>query len=328
VTAPVDYLVQQSFLVGAKETSWNTPVTTPTFSIPLLQPKWSPKLKWLPDVSMVGSPTETRDLVPGKRYDELTFKSNMYTDSIGNQLLAVLGAADVVAGTGPYTHTFKLLNNGAVGSQPPSYTLQYYDSSVTREIAGARLATFDIAWSADGAVECTNTWQGAIESDLTATPTNTVSTKHFVPGWSVGITTGGTAFTIMVSGNISITRSTEPIWVSDATQGPHQMFDAAIKVSGKVKFVVETSGFNPFTGSNSAMVRNQLVTVITFTDPVSNDSVALTMSACQFMNPTTDAGSKYYQVDAEFEAVGNTTDAVSGISPIAAVLTNGQSTAY
>lgn len=317
---PIDYLVQQSFLAGAKETTWGTPVVTPTFWIPIMDAKWSPKVKWLPDTSMVGSPAVTRDLVPGKRYDELTFKSNMYLDSIGNQLLNILGA-QTVTGTGPYTHTFKLLNNGAIGSQANSYTLQFYDSVQARELAGAMLQSLEFSWSADGGVEINNTWLSTAESDVT-TPTNTPTTTNFVPGWNLGVSLGGSASNLMISGSLKIDRATAPIFVSDATQAPHLVFATAIKVTGKVKFLVETGGFNPFSGSNNAVSRNQLATVLTFTDPVTSNSLAFTMSKCQFINPSTDSGSKWYQVDAEFEGVSNTTDASTGISPIQATLIN------
>ena len=327
MAAPIDYLVQQSFLAGAKESSWGTVNPTPAFWIPMMGTKWSPKVKWLPDTSMVGSPAVTRDLVPGKRYDELTFKSNMYLDSIGNQLLAVLGAADVVTGTGPYTHTLKLLNNQAVGSQPPSYTMNYFDGFQDRQLAGCRWASLDLTWSADGAVEINNTILTGSESDI-STVTNTPSTAHFVPGWSLGITFGGVASNIMLSGGLNITRGTEAIFVSDATQAPHLIFTGPIQVKGKAKFLVETGGFNPFAGSNSALIRNQIAVVLTFTEPVSGNTLAFTMTNCQLINPTTDSGAKYYAVDTEFEAVADTTDAVTGISPIAAVLVNGQSTGY
>lgn len=322
-----NYLVQQSFFALAKEVTWGTPVTPPTIFIPMLQPKWTPKLKWLPDISMVGSPSETRDYVPGKRNDEVSFKHNMYLDSYGAVMLGLLGGPDTVTGTGPYTHTIKLLNNVSVASQPPSYTMYYFDSSQARQIPGSKLGSLDISWNADGAVECTSNWIGGFEADV-STPTNTPSTANFVPGWDVAMSVGGSPFLIFVSGSINITRGTQAIFTSDGTQAPHYVFTGAIEVKGKAKLLVEASGFNPFSGSNSALQRNQLLATIVFTDPVSSNTLTLTMTKTQFTNPVIDAGSKYLLADCEFEAIANTTDAASGISPISAVLVNSQAAAY
>ena len=234
----VDYMVQQSFVGVGKETVYGTPVV-PGFWFPIQSPKWTPKLKWLPDNSMVGSPTETRDLVPGVRFDEFTCKHHLYLDSIGNELLGILGADDVVTGTGPYVHTFKLLNNPS-GSQMPSYTIDYFDASQTRELSASRMATLELAWSADGDVEVTPTWICNPESNIDL-PTQTLSTATFVPGWNLSVTINGVQSNIMVSGSLTISRGTASIWVSNGQQAPHINFAGPISAKGKAKFMVETS---------------------------------------------------------------------------------------
>lgn len=319
----VDYLVANSFMGVGKETDYDTPVV-PGFWIPFMSPKWTPKVKWLPDTSMVGSPVVTRDLVPGVRFDSYAFKHNLYLDSIGNQLLGILGAADVVTGTGPYVHTFKLLNNAATGSQPPSYTIDYFDASQTRQIAGAKMASLDLAFGAEVACTATSTYIGNPETDIDV-PSQTPSTAHFVPGWDMAIEIDSVPSTILVSGSLNIDRGTAGIFTS-GQQGPHLVFSGPIKATGKAKFLIEAGATAFF--SSVAVTRDQLPVVLTFTDPVSADTLALTMSACQFEDPVLDPGSKWLQVDVNFEAVSDTTDAVSGISPMAAVLTNSQSADY
>lgn len=324
MTAPQDFLVANGFFGLGKETTWDTPVV-PGFWIPMQSPKWNPDEKWLMDESIVGSPVVTRDAVPGVRKDTFDLKHYVYPDSIGNFLVALLGGTDTVSGTGPFIHTVKLLNNAATASQPPSYTLDYFDSSQTRQIAGARIASTGLTWSADGTIECTSKFIGMPETDVSL-PTQTLSQAHFVPGWGVSLSLAGTPLVTLVSGSLDITRvGTDAIFTATNQQGPHNIFSGPIQVKGKAKCLVETGAANFFT---TALARNQQVGVLTLTEPVSAATLALTMSAMQFMKPVLDDSKKWLMVDVDFEAIADPTDATTGISPLQAVLTNSQSTAY
>lgn len=321
---PQNYLTSGGYFGLGIETTFDTPVT-PGFWIPYQTPKWDPDLKWLMDESIVGSPTVTRDAVPGVRKDMFNVKHYMYMDSIGNFLRAIFGGVDTVTGSGPFTHTIKLLNNNATASQTPSYTLDYYDSSQTRQMAGARLKSFDITWTADGTLECQSDWVSMPETDIGA-PTQTPSTAHFVPGWGVNFSLGGVATATLLSGTITLTRvGTDAIFTAANTPNPHNIFAGPMQIKGKAKALVEASTFNFITNSLS---RDQLAQIVTFTEPVSGNTLALTMTASQFMKPVLDPSKKWLIVDVDFEAIGNTTDATSGISPGAAVLVNAQSSPY
>ena len=314
--AIVDFLTQQSFLGIGRETTYGTAVV-PGFWIPMSSPKWTPKLKWLPDTSMTGTPALPRDLVPSVRYDEITYKHNLYMDSIGNELLAVLGAADVVTGTGPFHHNFKLLNNPATGSQPPSYTIDYFDASQARQAVASRMNQLEFSWSADGAIEVTPSWICNPETDVTL-PTNVPTTASFAPGWDIVITINGTTSLIMVSGSLTITRGTASIFTSSGQQGPHLNFAGPVEAKGKAKFLVETglsSFFSGAVGGNNAMIRNPVPLVLTITEPVSGNTLAITQTTAQFQNPVLDPGQKYLQVDVEWTAVCNATDAVTTVPP-------------
>lgn len=319
-----DYLSQGAFIGFGKETTPDTPVTS-SFYVPFSAPKWNPNLKWQTDESMVGSATVTRDLVPLVRYDELSFKHYLYLDSIGMQLVAILGGTDNVTGTGPYVHTVKLLNSPSTGYQAPTYTLDYFDSSQTRQIAASKLSKLELAWTADGTVEVTDTWMGFPENDISK-PSPTASTASLVPGWGLAVTIGGTASNIMLSGSLTIDRGAEAIFVSSGLQSPHQIFQGPLTAKGKMKFLVEPGSINFF--GNTGMTHDQQAVVLTFTDPVSGDILTFTTTKAQFNKPQLDPGKKYLAVDCEFTATDNTTDASTGVSPIQAALTNTQSTAY
>jgi hypothetical protein len=319
---PVDYLVANSFFGLGAETTWDTPVM-PGFWIPMLDPKWTTKLKWLPDEALYGSPAHNRDQVPGPRYDEFSIKHSMYQDSIANFLRAALGSTDTVTGTGPYTHTIGLLNSPTTGSQPPSYTIDYFDASQTRQLAGSRLNTFTLTFGADVAVEAVSTFVCMPETDVTL-PTQTLSTAHFVPGWDMVLDLGTVQSAVIVSGELSIERQTEAIFTATGQQAPHNVFAGPIIVKGKVKFVLE-GGDATFANS---LVRDQFVAKLIFTDPVSAAAITFQMSAFQFMNPVLDISKKWLQVDAEFSAVDNSADALSGLSPLKAIVVNSQASAY
>lgn len=320
--APVDYLVANQFFGLGKETTWDTPVV-PSFWIPMSDPKWTPKLKFLTDEGMRGSPVVDYDEVPGVRNDEFSFKHSLYPDSFANVLVAALGGVDTVTGTGPFIHTVPLLNNAATGSQPPSYTIDYFDASQTRQMAGCRLNTLSITFGADVATEANTAFIGMPETDISI-PTQSVTTAHMPPGWDTTLQLGTVMSQVIVSGELNIERSTEAIFTATGQQAPHNVFAGPLSVKGKVKFVIE-SGDSTFANS---LTRAQQVGLLTFIEPVSAATIRLQMSAMQFENPVLDISKKWLMVDADFVAVANTTDTATGFSPLKAIVTNAQSTAY
>jgi len=325
VTAPQDYAPSNGYFGLGVETAWDTPVV-PGFWIPYKEWSWDPTLKWLADDSISGSPVVTRDLVPGVNYSKFSLKHKLFLDSIGNMLRGVFGGTDTVTGTGPYTHTIKLLNNSATASQPPSYTLDFFDGSVVRQVAGCRMPSLNITWSADGTVDCTSSFIGMPFTSPSA-PTNTQSTAHMVPGWGVTISVSGTSSLTIVSGSLDITRvGTDPIFTGTNQQSPHNVFSGPLQIKGKGKFLIE-SGDSTFSYAN-ALSRDQQATVLTFNEPVSAGTLAFTLTNTQFMDPKPDLSKKWLLADCTFEGVADSTDASSGISPGAVVLVNAQSTAY
>jgi hypothetical protein len=319
---PTDYLVANTFFGIGVETTWGTPVV-PGFWIPVMDPKWTTKLKWIADEAMYGSAAQNRDQVPGVRYDELSLKHSVYPDSIPNFMRAALGSADTVTGTGPYTHTIGLLNSPTTGSQPPSYTADYFDASQTRQLAGSRLNTFNMTFGADVGVEATTTWVCGPETDISL-PTQSLSTAHLIPGWDMVFQLGTVNSQVIVSGELDIERNTEAIFTATGIQTPHNVFAGPISVKGKVTFVLE-SGDATFANS---LVRAQQAAKLIFTDPVSAAVITFQMSALQFQNPVLNIGKKWLQIDADFSAVDNATDAITGLSPIKCIAVNSQSTAY
>lgn len=324
--APVDYLVANQFFGLGVETTFDTPVV-PGFWIPFSDPKWDPKLKWQPDEGMQGSPVTNYDQVPLVEYSQWSMKHSMYPDSFPNFLRAALGGADTVTGTAaPYTHTVPLLNSAAVGSQPPSYTLDWFDAFQTRQMAGSRLSTFAMTFGADVAVECNTAFVGMIESDVSL-PTNTPTNTHLAPGWDMTLSFGTVQALTVVSGELNIDRSTEAIFTATGTQAPRNIFAGPFDLKGKLKFVIESGTSSGYIANS--LTRQQQVMNLVFTEPVSGATMTFQMSAVQLQNPLPDSSSKkWLQLDCDFVAVPNTTDATTGKSPLKFIGANSQSAAY
>ena len=82
-------------------------------------------------------------------------------------------------------------------------------------------------------------------------------------------------------------------------------------------------------GTPSALTRDQVALVATFTDPVASGSVQFHMNDVQFSQPNRTVGKIYTDISVEFTAIANTTDATAGgYSPLKIVVVNGVSTAY
>jgi len=105
-------------------------------------------------------------------------------------------------------------------------------------------------------------------------------------------------------------------------------------VTGKFTFVINSTADVFSTGSSAyGLTRSPEAITVTLTDP--NDatsgtqhSVALTMSAAQIHNIKRTRGKEFTELEVEFTATANTTDASSGYAPIQATIINATSAAY
>ena len=86
----------QQWLGLAKETTYGTPVATPTMWIPVDTPKWEPKITPLVDQALRGMMGTDYGQTQGMRHDELSYKTMIYADTIFPHLLAILGGTDTV----------------------------------------------------------------------------------------------------------------------------------------------------------------------------------------------------------------------------------------
>jgi hypothetical protein len=332
------YLVANSYLGIMPEVTRGTLNTggTPVY-IPVTAPQISPMQTFLRDEALRGSPVMVYDQVQGVRHDEYDAKFYLFADTFPNLVKSILGGTDTVTGAGPYTHNMKLLNNAATGSQPQSYSIMDFDGANYFTLLGAQADSLSISFGAEAAAEATvKFFTNPYTSGTSATSpfsAPSLSTVHMIPAWDTTILVGGTPYTYISDGTLTLARKTAPIFTMGA-QAPYQNFAGPIEVTGKFTAVVNSQSDPWSTGSGAtALTRSPQSLVIFFTDP--NDSsggtqfsVSFTMTQAQFQNVKRTRGKAYTEVEVEFTANADATDATTGYSPIQANIVNATSTAY
>lgn len=321
----------QQWLGLAKETTYGTPVATPTMWIPVDSPKWEPKVTPLVDQALRGYMGTDYGQTQGMRYDELSYKTMIYADSIFPHLIAILGGADTLTGAAdPYTHATSL-NNAAsttLNGQPPSYTgfLYQLDGKVV-QIPGMIISGLKISIKANTLPTVDATWMGLPGAFITA-PTNTPSTVPPMPPFTTSITVGGVAATKYSDCSLDIKRAAEAVPVLNGSQSPLSIFAGPLSVSGSLLAIYE--------GSTDA----DLVRLLANTQPTLSVAIyqqgdathPLTLQCSKIAyDSSAPAGSNssYATISSNFKALMNTTDALDGkLSPIKATILNAQSTAY
>ena len=299
--------------------------------IPVTSPQVTPQQTWLRDEAYRGSAVTIYDNVLGVRHDEYDFKGFVFADTIGILAKAALGY-EAVTGSGTYTHSFALKND-VTGSQPPAVSIQDFDGANPFQILAAQLGDLKFTFGAEAALEYEAKLMGN-PFTVIAAPTKSFSSEAFIPGWDLALTIGGTSSSVVVDGEINITRGTAPIFTAAGSTSPYRNFAGPIDVTGRMKFVVESNDPILYNGSGNGfgLVDSPQAVVLTFTDPTSTHTITMTMSKVQFFNPKRDRSKAYVEVDAEFVALANATDAVAGAgagySPISIVATNSVSAVY
>ena len=332
------YLVANSYLGIMPEATRGTLNSggTPVY-IPVTAPQVTPMQTFLRDEALRGSPVMVYDQVQGVRHDEYDAKFYLFADTFPNLVKAVLGGTDTVTGAGPYTHNIKLLNNASIGSQPQSYSIMDFDGANYFTMLGAQADSLSISFGAEAAAEATvKFFTNPYTSGTSATSpfsAPSLSTVHMIPAWDTTILVGGTPYSYISDGTLTLARKTAPIFTMGA-QAPYQNFAGPIEVTGKFTAVVNSQSDPWSTGSGAtALTRSPQALVITFTDP--NDSsggtqfsVSFTMTQAQFQNVKRTRGKAYTEVEVEFTANADATDATTGYSPIQANIVNATATPY
>lgn len=332
------YLSVQSILGFAKEATRGTVNTGATVSyVPVTSPQVTPNQIFLRDEAFRGSPVMLYDEVQGVRHDDYEHKTYLFADTWPVYMKALLGGTDTVTtSTNSYSHAIPLLNSASTGSQPPSYSIQDFDGANYFLLLNGQAVSLTMTAGAEAAAEATLKWLAWPYTSATSASAPFTSpswtSEHLIPSWNTTVTIASTGYTNVASFEVTIDRKTEPIHTF-GTQKSLYNFSGPIDVSGKMTLVVNANN-DPFsTGSGTALGRSPEACVVTLTDPndvnsTINDSISLQMSAVQFQASKRTRGKNYTELELEFHAESNSTDATTGYAPITSTTVNGISAAF
>jgi hypothetical protein len=212
-----------------------------------------------------------------------------------------------------------------------------FDGANYFTLTGAQADQLEITAGAETAAEATIKFMANPYTSYTSAPTPfttlTLGTEHMIPAWDTVVTVGGTTLTYISELTLTLARKTAPIFTM-GNQAPHVVFAGPLEVSGKFTAVLNSNADIWSTGTSAeALTYSPEAVTITLTDPNditsgTNNSIEFTMSAVQFQNVKRTRGKEYVEVEVEFTASANTTDAVTGYAPISATIVNAIATAY
>lgn len=314
------YVSVNSFvLMGIEGTPGTLSSTLKT--IPVTGPQVTPNQRFLRDESFRGSPTTVYSQVAGVRHDEYDAKFYVFPDTFPLLAYAALGK-DTVTGTTPKTHTVKLLNSPSTGSQPPSVSIQDFDGQQAFQMLDAQASDLKLAFGAEAAVEATTKFIANPWSEIATPSVGTIGTNTFVPGWDVALTIGGTSTAVLIDGELNLTRSAAPIFTA-GTQAPYKTWAGPLEVTGRMRFVVESTDPLLLAANNKiALTQSTKVITLTFTEPTTGYTTVATMSQVQFHDAKRMRDKAWVEIETNFTAQANATDADTGYAPIAIVSQN------
>lgn len=313
----------------AKETTYGTPAASPTVFVPMISPKWTPHITNLPDQALRGSMSKTYGQQQGLRYDEFTYQTYPYMDSIYPHVLAALGNPDTITGASdPYTHKTAVYNgSGSNAAQPPSYTIWYHDGAgKCWQSAGCISSNFAIDAKAEALVTVDAGWLGLPATAVTP-PSNTPTGNPPMPSWNSTITIGGTSLSKYSDIKVTIKRATEMIPTITGTQAPFAIYGGEVEVTVDLAGIYQNSTDNDL----AAFLANTQPALLLKVAPAADATHGLTLqhSKVGYTDASISGSNKWMEIAGKVQALANTTDALGGgYSPVQAIFTTPASAAF
>lgn len=273
---------------------------------------------WLDDLGIRGSRAITYDQVEGPRYGRFEFAGDVFADTIGWPLFSILNDVTYSAGT-PNTFAGSVKNTG--NGQPTG--LEYIDnnSTVARAYAGVVHEEIGFTFNADGKMTYNTKAVGYVSGPIAA-PTASYSALEVIPAWGINCQIGGSANVLVQEGSLTIKpASVDPINTLDGSQDPYSFFAAGVEADGKMLFVYEddTQITNYLTNAKPSLD-------FTFTrgTGATLEQVQFHMSSCGYRTGKPLRSKSYVEVEVDFKALANTSDAGAsgGRSPLKATIKN------
>lgn len=308
-----------SFLGIGKETTKGTPIAASAF-IPVTTFDPEDKYQWREDVGMRGSMTELFAVYQGFGDSEYGFGGPCFPDVIGHPLLGILGDVQTTVASPLNTHRFTVNNDYTINGQPPAYTIHDFAGVNDRRFPGQQMTELSFRFDTEGMVEYTARSLGYLSTTSTR-PSPSYSTVPPILAYQSVSTVNSVTSSIIQSGELTISRKVGIIHTMTGAQTPYKVWAGGIRVSGRASFVYE---------DDTELTRNssgQIPLKFDFTEPGAGalaKEMIFDMHAVQYTRTKLQRGKDYIEVEIDFNAVGNATDAgtTGGLSPIAISLKN------
>lgn len=281
----------------AKEVTWGTGVT-PSYFIPFSDVKADDVIEYIADNGIRGAMAETYNEIPGFKQGNVEISGDVFPDSFGLALLAILGTDTVTGSSSPYTHSFKLART----AQPPSITVNRFDGTNIRQWAGEVAEQLDIKWAEKAALAYTLKMQGKSSTvnagPVTPTPTSTIPFTN----WIFTANLGGTQNLHVIGFDFTIKRKLYVQHAVSNNQDPTSVTALALSATGKITF-------DKADDSELLMYLNntQPSLIITGTQPGSSAVLTIQLSKAALTTGSVSA-KDVIQFDANIVGIDNATD--------------------
>jgi hypothetical protein len=313
-----------------KEVTYGTAQAVPDTWIPVDTPKWNAKINPLVDQAMRGYMGADFQQQQGMRYDEITYKTFIYADTVYPHFLSMLGNPDTVTGTtAPYTHKTSLYNGtGTDAAQPVSYTgFFFHPSGKVVQVPGLQMVSLKIDVKADELPTLEVTWNGMPGTFITA-PANTPGALAPMPAWTAAITVGGVAMSKYSDVSFEFKRGTKPIPVLNGTQSPLAIYAGELTVAGSLDAIYQGTTDTDLTN----FLANTQPSLKCVLNPPGDAVHTFTVQSSVIAYDSTDPNGTnqgWMTIQSAFKALMNATDALdSKQSPAQAQLINTTATAF
>lgn len=306
-----------SFLGIAKESVFGTPVPATAY-VPVSPPTPKHNVTLLDDKGLRGSMVDVYNQVAGPVHTEFDYAGDVFPDTIGWMLTAVLGDLTTTGASAPFSHAVSTLNNA--DGQPPSYTLTDYYAVATRQYPGAKFSEVGFKFAADNMLTYTAK-AVALPSVTTTVPTPSFTAIPPVAGWSGAVSIGGSVQPNVLDGEVTIKRAVNVVNTVDGTQAPWQLWTGPVSVDGKLTLVMEDD-----TQLTNYLTTAQPALDINFASGAGAAAVQvqLHMTNVIYSAAEISRGKDFVELSVSFSARPTTADAGAslGYSPIKATVKN------
>lgn len=224
--------------------------------------------------------------------------------------------ATVTTVSGPYTHTFAVLNqtagvSGVAGAQCPTHTAT--DFTGLTPVVGARsypslcVGSLDFTGNSESLLSdkvSGNSWVSAAAS---STPTNTTAFTTPIPNWRASLSLNGTATYDVTEFAFNYKRELGVYWTSQGAQNPFIIARGDLDISGSIKFGVPSDE----TPLNLMLTANQgplTVTVNNGQTGTAEISFTFTCTGTDLIKTKPVRSGVVVGFDSEFRTHANTTD--------------------